>query len=58
LQIYFNSVRKLEVRPSVGIQSLSYFGTVGLGTLMAGESATTGVWFSSDPMSGMPSREL
>jgi len=53
-RVDFNSVRKLEVRPAVAIQSVSYFGTVQSGTLMVGQSAAPGVWFSSDPMVAMP----
>jgi len=53
-RVDFNAVRKLEIRPAVSIHSISYFGTVGGGTLMAGESATTGVWFSSNPQVALP----
>jgi len=49
-----SSVRKLEVRPTVCINSLSYFGTVDTGTLMAGETDSTKVWTSTDPTTGMP----
>jgi len=55
-RVDFNSVRKLEIRASVAIYSISYFGTLGAGTLMAGTTAAIdgGVWFTSDPTSGMP----
>jgi len=53
-RVDFNSVRKLEVRPAVPVYSLSYFGTVGSGTLMVGETDSTNIWTSTDPMSGMP----
>jgi len=54
-RVDYNAVRKLEIRPALPIQSLSYSGTVGSGTLFAGESASNGVWFSSDPQSSLPS---
>lgn len=53
-RVDFNSVRKLEIRASVAIYSVSYFGTIGAGTLMAGTQAAVdgGVWFTSEPTSG------
>ena len=53
-RVDFNTVRKLEVRPAVAIYSVSYFGTVQGGTLMVGQSAAPGVWFTSDPMVALP----
>jgi len=55
-RVDFNSVRKLEIRASVAIYSISYFGTIGAGTLMAGTQAAVdgGVWFTSEPTSGSP----
>ena len=53
-RVDFNAVRKLEVRPIVPLFSLSYFGTLGAGTLMVGEANTTLVWTSSDPYIGSP----
>jgi len=56
-RVDFNAVRKLEVRPSIPIFSVSYFGTVAGGTLMVASSLPApagGVWFSSDPQVAMP----
>lgn len=63
-RVDFNSPRKLEIRSAVAIHSLDYSGTTAIGSLYAGESDKTagaapiGVWFTSNPTSGLPSWEF
>jgi hypothetical protein len=53
-RVDFNTVRKLEVRPAVGIYSISYHGTVASGKLMVGQAQGTSVWFTGDPQTSLP----
>lgn len=53
-RVDFNAPRKLDILPTVQIQSLSYSGTVAAGTLFAGAYASNTIWFTSNPGAGAP----
>ncbi len=53
-RVDFNAPRKLDILPTVQIQSLSYSGTVAAGTLFAGAYASNTIWFTANPTAGAP----